>query len=119
MWAGVDSAWEQEKLEARKMLENAAESHRSAEDHTHIQQFTNAFRDIPGIQLVNDPPVTNMLHFTLTEQAALSADTLTIACEKEDIILRHRNVSFRLVTHYWIDDAAVEKTINLMQRLLV
>jgi hypothetical protein len=23
----VDSAWEQEKLEARKMLENAAESH--------------------------------------------------------------------------------------------
>ena len=29
MWAGVDNAWEQEKLEARKMLENAAESHTS------------------------------------------------------------------------------------------
>jgi len=27
--AGVDNAWEQEKLEARKMLENAAESHTS------------------------------------------------------------------------------------------
>ncbi|MBK9781443.1 MAG: hypothetical protein IPP55_15555, partial [Anaerolineales bacterium] len=26
---GVDSAWEQKKLEARKMLENAAESHTS------------------------------------------------------------------------------------------
>jgi len=25
-WAGVDNAWEQEKLEARKMLENTAES---------------------------------------------------------------------------------------------
>jgi hypothetical protein len=25
----VDSVWEQEKLEARKMLENAAESHMS------------------------------------------------------------------------------------------
>ncbi len=25
-WAGVDSAWEQKKLEARKMLENRAES---------------------------------------------------------------------------------------------
>jgi len=23
VWAGVDSAWEQEKLEARKMLKNA------------------------------------------------------------------------------------------------
>jgi len=29
VWAGVDSVQEQEKLEARKMLENAAESHTS------------------------------------------------------------------------------------------
>jgi len=29
VWVGVDNAWEQEKLEARKMLENAAESHTS------------------------------------------------------------------------------------------
>ena len=29
LWAGVDSAWEQKKPEARKMLENAAESHTS------------------------------------------------------------------------------------------
>jgi hypothetical protein len=29
VWAGVDSVWEQEKLEARKMLKNAAESHTS------------------------------------------------------------------------------------------
>jgi hypothetical protein len=27
VWEGVDKAWEQEKLEARKMYENAAESH--------------------------------------------------------------------------------------------
>jgi len=29
VWAGVDNAWKQGKLEARKMLENAAESHTS------------------------------------------------------------------------------------------
>jgi hypothetical protein len=29
VWAGVDSAWEQEKPEARKMLKKAAESHLS------------------------------------------------------------------------------------------
>jgi len=29
VWAGVDSAWGQKKLEARKMPENAAESHTS------------------------------------------------------------------------------------------
>jgi len=30
VWAGVDNAWEQEKLEARKMLVNRAASHTSA-----------------------------------------------------------------------------------------
>jgi len=29
VWAGVDSVWEQRKLEARKMLVNRAESHTS------------------------------------------------------------------------------------------
>ena len=29
VWAGVDSAWEQKKLEARKMLVNRADSHTS------------------------------------------------------------------------------------------
>jgi hypothetical protein len=29
-WAGWDSAWEQEKLEARKMPKNGTESHQSA-----------------------------------------------------------------------------------------
>jgi hypothetical protein len=29
VWAGVDSVWEQKNAEARKMLENAAESHTS------------------------------------------------------------------------------------------
>ncbi len=29
VWAGVDSAWEQEKLEARKMPVNRADSHTS------------------------------------------------------------------------------------------
>jgi hypothetical protein len=29
VWAGVDKAWEQEKLEARKMLLEAADSHTS------------------------------------------------------------------------------------------
>ena len=51
---------------------------------------------------------------------ALLAAVITMSgMRQEDIILRHRNGSFRLVSHYWIDDAAAEKTINLMQQLLV
>ena len=50
MWAGVDSVWEQEKLEARKMLENAAESHTSGARFVGrvVVQDTLAVKDLPA-----------------------------------------------------------------------
>jgi hypothetical protein len=53
-WAGVDSAWEQRKLEARKMPENAAESPASSapkkmgESHHFIQENVILFRQKRG-----------------------------------------------------------------------
>lgn len=91
---------------------------RLAEDHAHIHQFADEFREIPAINLLNDPPATNMLYFTLNANSPLTADELSAACEKEGIILMNRGGSFRLVCHYWIDDAAVEKTITLVKSLL-
>jgi hypothetical protein len=35
VWAGVDNAWEQGKLEARKILENAARAKRSPTRQVH------------------------------------------------------------------------------------
>ncbi len=50
VWAGVDSAWEQRKLEARKMLENAAESHTSGARFVGrvVVQDTLAVKDLPA-----------------------------------------------------------------------
>ena len=39
VWAGVDNAWEQEKLEARKILENAADSHQSGARFVRFRQY--------------------------------------------------------------------------------
>ncbi len=55
--AGVDNAWEQEKLEVWKMPENAAESHTSGARFvgtlltckTHLRRKLNTFYQIPGI----------------------------------------------------------------------
>ena len=91
---------------------------RLAEDHQHIQQFAGAFREIPAIEILNDPPATNMLYFKLNESSPLTGEELSATCEKEGIVLSGRNGSFRLVAHYWIDDAAVEKTTQLLKKLL-
>jgi hypothetical protein len=48
VWAGVDSAWEQEKLDARKMLENRADSPASSARFVgqfFVYQYTNCLKD--------------------------------------------------------------------------
>jgi hypothetical protein len=50
VWAGVDSAWEQKKLEARKILENAAESHTSG------ARFVGRRAVVPDSLAVKDLP---------------------------------------------------------------
>ena len=49
MWAGVDSVWEQKKLEARKMLENVAESPASGAPRKSGAHFS---REKPSSDLV-------------------------------------------------------------------
>jgi hypothetical protein len=52
---GVDSAWEQEKLEAWKMLENATDSQKSAARFVRclkkFYQSENREKEIPGLLL--------------------------------------------------------------------
>jgi hypothetical protein len=48
VWAGVDSLWEQEKLEARKMLENATESHTSGARFVSLR-FLSVFTEFEQI----------------------------------------------------------------------
>ena len=54
VWAGVDSVWEQEKLEARKMLENAAESHTSG------ARFVGWRFVVPDSLIVKDLPAKRL-----------------------------------------------------------
>jgi hypothetical protein len=50
VWAGVDSAWEQEKLEARKMPVNRADSHTSG------ARFVGRRAVVPDSLAVKDLP---------------------------------------------------------------
>ena len=54
-WAGVDNAGEQEKLEARKMLENAAESHTSGARFVSPPEFIALLMILAAPELPVDP----------------------------------------------------------------
>jgi len=65
VWAGVDNAWEQGKLEARKMLENAAESHTSGArfvGRRHVVQDLLAVKEPARIK--SDKLLHKLLTFT-------------------------------------------------------
>jgi len=52
VWTGVDSVWEQEKLEARKMPENAARE----------ASHTSGVRALLGVFDFNITPIINLEH---------------------------------------------------------
>jgi len=86
---------------------------RLVEDHTRAKRLADGLKQIPGLVLDPEVPATNMLFLSLA--SGVKSDTSEVV-EK----LKRRGIlagvtgprSFRLVLHYWIDDAGVEKTIT-------
>jgi threonine aldolase len=91
---------------------------RLAEDHARAVALAEGLATIPTINLYPGTPETNMVYFRLAEDAPMQTEALVKSFAAEGIRIGGHGDEFRLVTHYWIDDAAVEKTINLFKRCL-
>lgn len=88
-------------------------SQRVGEDHARAKKLADGLREVPGILLDEGAPFTNMVFFNVAENIPFNEKEL---CEK---MSNHRVLidwagarRIRLVTHYAIDDAGVEKTIR-------
>jgi hypothetical protein len=64
VWAGVDSVREQKKLEARKMLENAAESHTSGARFVGWRFVMEEPQRLITLPFLNKQPCKFSLHFS-------------------------------------------------------
>jgi threonine aldolase len=89
------------------------------EDHRRARALADGLRSIPGLSLVTDPPATNMVYLRFAPEARLTPEQLVESVRGDGIRLSPREVdSMRLVTHYWVDDAAVAKVIAAFERYL-
>jgi threonine aldolase len=92
---------------------------RLSEDHRRARRLAEGLRGIPGIRLDTDPPATNMVYLRFAPEARQSPEQLVASVQSEGIRLSPREDGrMRLVTHYWIDDAAVEKVVGAFRRQL-
>lgn len=85
---------------------------RLAEDHARAQRLARLLAEVPGLKLTYGLPETNLLFVSLADTYPENALTVVqrIARQKVRIgVVGERG--FRLALHYWIDDAAVEKTV--------
>lgn len=93
---------------------------RLSQDHEHARCLAQGLAQIPGLVLDPGTPYTNMIFLRLAEDAQVGnahevAQRLAGQGVKVGVVGERR---FRLVTHYWIDDAAVERAITAFRAVL-
>ena len=85
---------------------------RLAEDHARARTLAEGLSEIPQISL-DGMPATNMIFFNLADSVSQSAGQIEHKLMERGILTHASGKRrFRLVTHYWIDDAAVANTVD-------
>jgi threonine aldolase len=84
---------------------------RLAEDHARAKKLADGLKQIPGLAV--DEPATNMVFLSVAESVPFSTQDLAARLKERGVlagVTDHRR--FRLVLHYWVDDAGVEQAIE-------
>jgi threonine aldolase len=88
---------------------------RLEEDHIRARRLAAGLANIRGLQLDPGSPVTNMVFFNLGPEIRRSGTEVVQLLRQAGILAAASGPSrFRFVTHYWIDDDAVDRTVAAM-----
>ena len=88
-------------------------------DHLLAQKLAAGLARIPGVILSKEKPPSNMVYLSLAETIPLDAGEVAQILKESGILVGALNSrQFRLVIHYWINEAAVEKTIRTFEEIL-
>jgi threonine aldolase len=92
---------------------------RLAEDHARARKLADGLSKIPGIMLDKGTPATNMVFLTLADSVKWNTREVIEKMKEQGVLISDTEERrFRLVTHYWIDDAGVEKTVEVFRTVL-
>jgi threonine aldolase len=92
---------------------------RLADDHARAKRLADGLRRVEGLTVDINSPYTNMVYLNLAEDVSVDAQQITQKMKDLGVLVDPENARrFRLVTHYWIDDVAVERTVSAFQKAL-
>ncbi|MFN3307883.1 MAG: low-specificity L-threonine aldolase [Anaerolineales bacterium] len=92
---------------------------RLAEDHARAKRLAQKLEGAPGLKIESGSPATNMIFAQLESGSPITTQKVCDALKERGVLVGaiepHR---FRIVVHYWIDDAAVEITAQAFWEVL-
>jgi threonine aldolase len=92
---------------------------RLGEDHARARDLADGLRRLPGLDLAAETPATNMVFLSLKPEVKFTTDGFIQKLKDNGILIGATGErSFRLVTHYWINDEGVEKAIASFREAL-
>lgn len=91
---------------------------RLKQDHARAKNLYEGLKQVKGLRLEAEP-ASNMVYFSLTDHITLTENQICAEMKKHGVMVDWSAPrQFRLVTHYWVDDAGVEKTVKAFGEVL-
>ena len=85
---------------------------RLGQDHARAKNLFEGLRQVQGLKL-DARSASNMIYFDLAERITLTENQIIEEMKKYGVLVDWAGPRrFRLVTHYWVDDAGVEKAVK-------
>jgi len=100
-------------ISLEKMIE------RLDDDHARAKKLADGLKQVKGLVLDAGTASTNMVYFNLAEDVRLTVDQIIEKMMELGVLVDWAGPRrFRLVTHYWVDDEGVGKTVDAFERVL-
>ena len=92
---------------------------RLAEDHKRAKDIAEGLRQIDGIVVDVNSPRSNMVYLNLSDDVSLTMQQVAEKVKAHGILIdADQSRRLRLVTHFWIDDEGVGKSISAFKKAL-
>ena len=92
---------------------------RLVEDHCRARNLAAGLAGIHGLVIDTPVPQSNMVYLHLDDRIPLDAMQVKVKLLPYGVKVGDASArGFRLVTHYWIDDAGIEQTIHAFQKVI-